>query len=92
MLPTQELNVTDIQESDPIEQFIPDDAWDIYSTHHTVLGSAPAAAIFDQDMLFGLTYLADWNKIVQCRQILLSSAPSTMLGGLRGTLLKMPGR
>ena len=52
MLRTRELDGTDIQESDPIEQFITYAAWAIPSTHHTVLGSTPAAAIFGQYMLF----------------------------------------
>jgi len=74
MLRTRELDGTDIQETDPIKQFITDAAWAIRSTHHTVLGSTPAAAIFGRDMLFDIPYLADWNKIGQRRQILVDKA------------------
>ena len=38
-------------------------AWTICSTHHTVLKASPWAEIFGQDMLFDISFLADWNKI-----------------------------
>ena len=34
-----------------IEQFLIDVAWAVHSTHHTVLGSSPWAAIFGQNMI-----------------------------------------
>ena len=74
MLHTRELDGTDIQETDTIKQFITDAAWAIHSTHHTLLGSTPAAAIFGRDLLFDIPYLADWNKIGQHRQILVDKA------------------
>jgi hypothetical protein len=43
-------------------------AWAIRSTHHTVLKASPGAAIFGQDMLFDILFIADWKKIGEHRQ------------------------
>ena len=51
-----------------ITDFIVDVAWAICSTYHTVLKPTPGAAIFDRDMLFDITYIADWNGIGRRRQ------------------------
>ncbi len=37
-------------------------------THHTVLKASPGAAIFGQDMLFDVPFIADWKKIGEHRQ------------------------
>ncbi len=34
-------------------------AWAICSTHHIVLKASPGAAIFGQDMLFDILFIAD---------------------------------
>ena len=51
-----------------VDDFIADVGWAIRSTHHTVLGSTPGAAIFGRDMLFDIPYLADWTEIGKRRQ------------------------
>ena len=61
------MDVTDMT-SDTINTFITDSAYTVYSTHHTVLGSTPTAAIFGRDLLFEIPYIADWKLIGQCRQ------------------------
>jgi hypothetical protein len=38
------------------------------ASYHTVLKASPGAAIFGWDMLFGIPFLADWNKIGDNRQ------------------------
>jgi hypothetical protein len=43
-------------------------AWAICSTYHTVLKASPGAAIFGQDMLFDILFIADWKKIGEYRQ------------------------
>jgi hypothetical protein len=53
-----------------INVFISDAAWAIGSTHHTVLNASPGAAIFGQDMLFDIPFIADWKKIGDHRQLL----------------------
>jgi hypothetical protein len=45
-------------------------AWAICSTYHTVLKASPGAAIFGQDMLFNIPFMADWQKIGERRQSL----------------------
>ncbi len=45
-------------------------AWAIRSTYHTVLKTSPGAAIFGQDMLFDILFMADWCKIGKRRQTL----------------------
>ena len=51
-----------------IDTFVTNVAWAIRSTYHTVLKASPGAAIFGQDMLFDIPFLADRNKIGEYRQ------------------------
>jgi hypothetical protein len=51
-----------------IDAFLSDTAWDVHSTYHTVLKASPGAAIFGQDMLFHIPFIADWQKIGEHRQ------------------------
>jgi hypothetical protein len=45
-------------------------AWAICSTYHTVSKASPGVAIFGQDVLYGIPFVADWHKIGQHRQSL----------------------
>jgi hypothetical protein len=51
-----------------IDVFLSDTAWAISSTYHTVLKASPGAAIFGQDLLFDILFIADWQKIGEHRQ------------------------
>ncbi len=51
-----------------IDVFLSDAAWAVRSTYHTVLKASPGAAIFRQDMLFNILFIADWQSIGECRQ------------------------
>ncbi len=51
-----------------IDVFLSDAAWAVPSTYHTVLKASPGAAIFGQDMLFDIPFIADWQKIGEHRQ------------------------
>ncbi len=51
-----------------IDVFLSDAAWAICSTYHTVLKASPGAAIFGQDVLFGIPFIADQQKIGEHRQ------------------------
>ncbi len=42
-----------------IDVFLSDAAWAIHSTPHTILNASPGAAIFGQDMLFDIPFIAD---------------------------------
>jgi hypothetical protein len=48
---------------DDIDVILDNGAWAIRSTYHTVLKASPGAAIFGQDMLFDIPFMADWRKI-----------------------------
>jgi hypothetical protein len=60
-----------------MDDFLSDAAWAICSTQHTVVKASPGAAIFGQDMLFDIPFIADWQKIREHRQKLtdLNHAP-----------------
>ena len=68
MLCTAELDMADTVATSDIDAFLTDAAWAIRLTYHTVLKSSPGAAIFGQDMLFDIPFLAVWNKIGEHRQ------------------------
>ncbi len=68
MLHTSNIDMADKLNEEIIDNFIVNTAWTVRSTHHTVLKSSPGAAIFGQDILFDLPYLADWTAIGQMRQ------------------------
>ena len=67
-LHTTEQDMANKVETSDIDAFLTDAAWAIRSTYHTVLKASPGAAIFGQDMLFDIPFLADWNKIGEYRQ------------------------
>jgi hypothetical protein len=70
MLPTAELDMADSVTPDDADVFLDNAAWAICSTYHTVLEASPGAAIFGQDMLFNIPFVADWRKIGEGRQSL----------------------
>ena len=61
------LVTTSVEPSD-IDVFLTNHAWAIRSTYHTVQNASPGAAIFGQDMLFDIPFLANLNKIGEHRQ------------------------
>jgi hypothetical protein len=70
MLHTAELDMADSVTPDDFDVFLDNAAWVIRSTYHTVLKASPGAAIFGQDMLFDIPFVADWRKIGEQRQSL----------------------
>jgi hypothetical protein len=65
---TSELDMADSVYPADIDTFIDNAVWAICSTYHTVLKASSGAAIFGQDMLFDIPFVADWNKIGDYRQ------------------------
>jgi hypothetical protein len=63
MLRTAELDMANSVTPNDVDVILDNAAWTIHSTYHTVLKASPGAAIFGQDMLFDILFLADWNKI-----------------------------
>jgi mRNA-degrading endonuclease HigB of HigAB toxin-antitoxin module len=68
MLCTSELDRAASVDASGIDTLLTNVAWAICSTYHTVLKASPGAAIFGRDMLFDISFLADWNKIQDYRQ------------------------
>ncbi len=68
MLHTSELDMAEMVKPSDIDVFSSDAAWAVHSTYHTVLKASPGAAIFGQDMLFDIPFIADWQKIGEHRQ------------------------
>ncbi len=68
MLRTSELDMAEPVKSSDINVFLSDAAQAVCSTYHTVLKASPAAAIFGQDMLFHILFIADWQMIGEHRQ------------------------
>jgi hypothetical protein len=68
MLRTSKLDMAEPVKASDIDVFLSDAAWAVHSTYHTVLKVSPDAAIFGQDMLFDIPFIADWQKIGEYRQ------------------------
>ncbi len=60
---TSKLDMAESAKASDIDAFLSDATWVVYSTYHTVLKASPGAAIFGQDMLFDIPFIADWKKI-----------------------------
>jgi hypothetical protein len=63
MLRTSELDMAELVKASDINVFLSDAAWAVCSTYHKVLKASPGAAIFVQDMLFDIPFIADWQKL-----------------------------
>jgi hypothetical protein len=70
MLHTAEIEMAKSVTPNDVDVFLDNAAWAICSTYHTVLKASPSAAIFGQDMLFDILFIADWHKIGEYRQSL----------------------
>ncbi len=68
MLRTSKLDMAEMVKASDIDVFLSDTAWAVHSTYHTVLKASPGAAIFGQDKLFDILFIADWQKIGEHRQ------------------------
>jgi hypothetical protein len=68
MLRTAEIDMADSVKPSDINVFLSEITWAICSIHHTVLKASPGTAIFEQDMLFDIPFIADWKKIGEHRQ------------------------
>jgi hypothetical protein len=70
MLRTAKNDMAKLVTFNDITVFLDNAAWTICSTYHTVLKASPGAAIFGQDMLFDIPFVADWHRIGEHRQSL----------------------
>ncbi len=67
---TAEIDTAESVTPNDVNVFLDNAAWAILSTYHTVLNASPGAAIFGQDMLFNILFVADWQKFGEYRQSL----------------------
>ena len=68
MICTSEINMADSVAPGDIDAVPTNATWAIRSTYHTVLKASLGVAIFGQDMLFSIPFIADWNKMGDYRQ------------------------
>jgi hypothetical protein len=59
MLRKAEIDMADSVTPHDVDVFLDNGAWAIHSTYHTALKAIPSAAIFGQDMLFNIPFVAD---------------------------------
>jgi hypothetical protein len=68
MLCTTELDMAKSVTHNDLDVFLDNAAWAICSTYHTVLKASLGMAIFGQDMLFDIPFVAEWDTIGDYRQ------------------------
>jgi hypothetical protein len=68
MLHTAKLDMAKSVNDSDIIIYLADAAWAICSIYHTILKTSPGAAIFGQDMLFNIPFIADWKTTGEHRQ------------------------
>ncbi|KAL7541220.1 hypothetical protein ACHAWF_006879, partial [Thalassiosira exigua] len=71
MMRTSNLDMQETVTQLDVDNFLVNAAWAVRSTHHTVLGCSPGAAVFGRDMMFDIPYVADWIAIGRRRQQLV---------------------
>ena len=59
MVCTSEIDMADSVQPHDIDVVLTNASWAIRSTYHTVIKASPRAAIFGQDMLFNIPFIAD---------------------------------
>ena len=65
---TSELDMADSVDPASIDSLIDNAAWAIHLAYHKLFKTSPGAAIFWQDMLFDIPFVADWKQIGDYRQ------------------------
>jgi len=68
MLRTAELDQHTLDPSDPFTGILANCAWAIRSSVHTITKRTPAQLVFGRDMLFDVSFLTDWNKILASKR------------------------
>ena len=55
--------MADSVDPDDVDDFVTNVSWADRYTYYSVLKSSPGTSVFGCDMLFDISYLADWHKI-----------------------------
>ena len=74
MLRAYDLDNQDLDEHDPFGEYLSGIAWAIRSTYHTVLDATPGQLVFGRDMIYDLTYVADFDRLRTRKQTLINRA------------------
>ena len=67
MLRTNDLDNHSFVPVDPWRELLANIAWALRSLTHSTLNPMPGQPVFNQDMLFNLKYVADWEDIHKCK-------------------------
>ncbi len=86
---TSELDMADSVYPADIDTFIDNAAWAIRSTYHTVLKASPGAAIFGQDMLFNIPFVADWKQLETIGKTRLIPVTNVKITNVLTTITKL---
>jgi hypothetical protein len=63
LLRVYELEEYEFPRGDPWSNILASAAWAICSTFHTALGATPGKSVYGRDMLFDLSFKANWKNI-----------------------------
>ena len=67
LLYTAKIYMVDTIIESVIADFLTNAGWAVCSTYHTVIKTLPGVAIFGRDMLFDMSFIADWSEIEEYR-------------------------
>jgi hypothetical protein len=68
MLCTAKLDMAMSVTPHEVDVFLDNAEWAICSTYHTVLKASPGMSIFGYNLLFDISFVANWNKVQDYRQ------------------------
>ena len=71
MLRAYDLDNQELDKHDPFGEYLSGIAWAIHSTYHTVLDAMPGQLVFGRDMIYDLTYVADFDRLRTRKQKLI---------------------
>jgi hypothetical protein len=86
---TSELDMTDSVYPADIDTFSDNAVWAIRSTYHTVLKASPGAAIFGQDMLFDILFIATGIKLETIDRARLIAVTNVKIANVLTMIIKL---
>ena len=67
-----DLDTLSLDPKDPFGDILARIGWAICSTYHTTLQATPGQLVFGRDMLFSISFTADWHQIYNSRQKIIN--------------------
>ena len=74
MVGTHDLKQCTFDDVNPWGPVLNDITWEIQSTCHTTTKASPGQLVFGRDILFGIPFIADWDKIAENKQIIINKS------------------